>query len=157
MTRRLVALFIVALACGCQRDQDRATEAIVEKIIASKGREADVEIDRERGAIRVTLGGAIKPDGWPSAVPIYPNAERAKIEGGDTTGQRLTVVTGDKVAELRDFYREALGKAGWQLVDGKNPDAPWSARRGDENLQMRFAERGRGKGSRAEIEYQKSS
>jgi hypothetical protein len=152
------------LVGGCQKSRDEATEAVVERIIASKGRESNVEIDREHGSIRVTLGGAIKPQGWPPAVPVYPYAERAKIEKADRNdgdSKRLSVITADSIAELRSFYREALAKDGWAVGDGEgksSPEAsPWTARRGDEDLEIVFVARDHGKGSRADIEYRKRS
>jgi len=152
-----VAILAVA-ACGCQKSRDDATEAVVERIIASKGRESKVEIDREHGEIRVTLGGAVTPSGWPSAVPVYPHAEHAKIENGDAAdaAKRLSVTTADSVADLRTFYREALGKDGWSFADAEQRSS-WSARRGAEDLRIVFVARDHGKGSRADIEYRKSS
>src|SRR5262249_10603447 len=129
------------------------------------GRESQVDIDRDHGEIRVTLGGAVKPSGWPASVPIYPHAERAKIEKSEKSeaqrenggAQRLSVATEDTLHELRDYHRDALPQAGWQLAAADETDAAWSARRGDEDLTMRFARRGGGKGSRADIEYRKRS
>ena len=164
MRRPLAVLTAVLALVGCERSQDRATEAVVEKLIASKGRESKVEIDRQHGEIRVTLGGAIKPAGWPSAVPIYPQAERAKIRKSDPTDtsraggaspNRLSVVTADSIGELRDYYRDALVHDGWSLAGDAPGDAALRARRGDEDLSIVFAARGAGRGSEAQIEYRK--
>ena len=161
MKRASVGMFLVVLAVlagACQRSQDQATEAVVERVIAAKGRESKVEIDREHGTIRVTLGGAIKPAGWPEAVPVYPNAERAKIDGGgDGESRRLSVMTADSLADLRSFYRETLAKDGWALLESDAKSSAWSARRGEEAMRIAFVTRGPGKGSRAEIEYRKHS
>lgn len=151
------ALFACAVVLGCQKSRDEATESLVERIIASKGRESDVEIDRAHGSIRVTLGGAIKPEGWPPAVPVYPHAERAKMEGGDGGAKHLSVVTADSLGELRTFYHQALAKDGWAFADGETKSSAWSARRGGEDLRIDFVPRDHGKGSRAEIEYRKRS
>jgi len=161
--RRGLAGLVVAIAAldagACQRSRDQATEAVVERAIAAKGRESKVEIDREHGEIRVTLGGAIKPAGWPAAVPVYPHAERAKIDRSDDGGdaRHLSVLTGDSLADLRGFYREELAKQGWALADADAKTSAWSARRGEEAMRIAFVTRGPGKGSRAEIEYRKHS
>lgn len=157
MKPRVSVLFALALLGACQRGQDRAVERVVEGIIASKGRESAVDIDREHGSIRVELGRAITPKGWPEAVPIYPHADGAKIERSEGEWRHLTVASEDSIAELRRYYREALAKAGWEWQDGGRAQDPWSARRGAEALRMRFADRGGGRGSRADIEYSGSS
>jgi hypothetical protein len=151
---------------ACERSQDRATETVVEKLIASKGRESKVEIDREHGEIRVTLGGAIKPAGWPSAVPIYPHAEHAKVRKSDQTEtgggsgappDRLSVVTADSVGELRQYYRDVLIHDGWSLGSDAVGGEALRARRGDEDVSIVFAARGMGRGSEAQIEYRKGA
>ena len=145
------------LLAGCQKSQDRATEAVVEKIIASKGRESKVEIDRDHGEIRVTLGSAIRPSGWPAAVPIYPHAERAKIDRAGDASDRLSVTTADSIAELRAYYRDALSQDGWSLDGETQADRPLTARRGEEALSIAFARRAAGMGSVAQVEYRHKS
>ena len=152
MTRTLSALGLLAiLLCACQRGRDRASEEIVERVIAAHGRESKVDIDREGGSISVTIGGATKPPRWPSVVPIYPNAARAKIDEERGNVQRLSVVTEDTAQELDQFYRAQLANDGWQLE--ATVDQSVRARRGNERLELRVSARGRGKGSRADIEY----
>ena len=153
MSRTLsVVGFLAILAVGCQRSSDRATEQLVERVIAAHGRESKVDIDRERGSISVTIGVATKPPGWPSVVPIYPNASRAKIDERRGDARRLSVVTEDAAQEMSRFYREQLASDGWQL-DTTVTDRSVHARRGDERLELRVSARGGGKGSRADIEY----
>jgi hypothetical protein len=142
-------LAIVAL--GCRRSGDRATEQIVEQVIAAHGRESKVDIDREHGSISVTIGAATKPSGWPSVVPIYPNASRAKIDAARGNSQRLSVVTEDAAQELDQFYRRTLASEGWEL--DATLDGSVRARRGGELLELRVSARGGGRGSRADIEY----
>src|SRR5204862_73587 len=93
--RRRIALLATLALFACQRGRDETVERVVEHAIAARGREAKVTIDRERGAIRVDLGGAVKPADWPSAVPLYPHASRAKIEKSDGAAQRLAITTDD--------------------------------------------------------------
>jgi hypothetical protein len=166
LRRPLAVLAAAFTLIGCERSQDRATETVVEKLIASKGRESKVEIDREHGKIRVTLGGAIKPAGWPSAVPIYPHAERAKIRksaetessgGSGAPPDRLSVVTADSIRELREYYQDALVHDGWSLGSDAAGGEALRARRGDEDVSIVFAARGVGRGSEAQIEYRKKS
>ncbi len=152
MSRMLSAVgFLAILAFGCQRSSDRATEQLVERVIAAHGRESKVDIDREKGSISVTIGVATKPPGWPSVVPIYPNASRAKIDEQRGDARRLSVVTEDAAQELDQFYRKQLASDGWQL--DSTLDRSVRARRGDERLELRVSARGGGKGSRADIEY----
>ncbi len=152
MIRTLSVLGLLAiLLCTCQRGRDRATEEIVERAIAAQGRESKVDIDREHGSISVTIGGATKPAGWPSVVPIYPNANRAKVDEDRGNAQRLSVVTEDTPRELEQFYRAQLANEGWQLE--ATIDRSLRARRGNERLELRVSARDKGKGSRADIEY----
>jgi hypothetical protein len=143
--------FLAMLVLGCQRSSDRATEQIVEGVIAAHGRESKVDIDRERGSISVTIGAATKPPGWPPVVPIYPNASRAKIDEQRGNARRLSLVTEDAAQELDQFYRTQLASDGWQL--DTTLDRSVRARRGEERLELRVSARGSGKGSRADIEY----
>jgi hypothetical protein len=149
----LALLLALSLLAACERGRDRAAEHVVEGIIASQGRESKVEIDREHGAIRVDLGPAIRPAGWPDAVPIDPHAERAKVDRREGGVRWLSVASQDSSEELRAFYRDALGRAGWQWRAPEAAGEAWTARRGEEEMRIRFAERARGGGSRAEIEY----
>src|SRR5262249_36127419 len=116
VSRALATLGLVAfVGFGCQRSGDRATEQIVERVIAAHGRESKVAIDRDHGSISVTIGAVTKPPGWPSVVPIYPNASRAKIDEQRGDARRLSFVTEDAAQELDQFYRKRLASEGWQL------------------------------------------
>jgi hypothetical protein len=150
--RTLPALgFLAIVAFACQRSGDRATEQIVERVIAAHGRHSKVDIDREHGSISVTIGEATKPPGWPSVVPIYPNASRAKIDEERGNARRLSLVTADAPQELDRFYRTQLTNDGWQL--DATLDRSLRARRGNERLELYVSARGGGKGSRVSIEY----
>ncbi|HSD10301.1 MAG TPA: hypothetical protein VLF14_04905 [Candidatus Binatia bacterium] len=152
MIRTLSALGLLAIVvCACQRSGDRATEEIVERVIAAHGRESKVDIDRKHGSIAVTIGGATKPPGWPSVVPLYPNASRAKIDEKRNDAQHLSIVTEDTPQELGRFYRTRLANDGWQLdATVENSVRAW---RGDERLELRVSAPSSGKGSRLDIEY----
>lgn len=152
MIRTLSALGLLAIVlCACKRSGDRAAEQILERVIAAHGRESKVDIDRERGSISVTIGAATKPPGWPSVVPIYPNAKRAKIDEKRGDVQHLSIVTEDTPQELDEFYRTRLANDGWQL--DASVEHSVHARRGNERLELRVSAPGSGKGSRADIEY----
>jgi hypothetical protein len=100
---------------GCERAGDRAAEKIAEKAIADGGRESAVEIDRERGTITVNLKAATRPKRWPEDVPFYPNARRARADKPAGDLQRLTLRSGDRMAEVTTFYRERLANDGWRV------------------------------------------
>jgi len=140
-------LMLLAL-CACQRGRDEAVETIVEHAIAAHGRESKVTIDREHGAISVDLGPAVKPSGWPAAVPMYPHASRAKIQPS-TGGQRLAITTDDSPREVDGFYREELRRQGWQVKDVEGGGL--RANRGNERLDLRAAPEHRE--TRASIDY----
>jgi hypothetical protein len=145
----VVAGLVVA---GCERSRDHAVEKVVEAAIAAHGRDGSVVIDREHGSIRVTLGRARVPAGWPEAVPIYDNATKAKIEDRHPDHQRVSVTTDDSPKEIGEFYRRTLSEAGWRLQVADSRD--WSGERGTERIRLRVASRDSiAGGSRAEIEY----
>lgn len=152
MIRRPYAVLATLALLACQRGRDEAVERVVEHAIAARGREAKVTIDREQGSITVDLGGAVKPSDWPSAVPLYPHASRAKIEKSDGAAQRLAITTDDSVGDVGGFYRRELARLGWQVVDD-NAERRWSARRGSEHLELEFSSRGANRETRAVIEY----
>jgi hypothetical protein len=158
MRRGLCTVAVVAtLAVACQRSQDRAAERLVEKAIEAHGREAKVAIDRQHGSITVTLGGVVRPEGWPESIPLYPKASRAKVETKSGDARSLSLASDDSPAVLSEFYRKELTRAGWELPSTDPADHEWSARRHGEALRLRFAPYGNGRGSRAEIEYRLSS
>lgn len=153
---RPLALVVVVSGivwAGCERSRDRAVEKVVEAAVAAHGRQAAVAIDRQQGSIRVTLGRARVPDGWPPAVPFYENAIRAKIEDPGPRSRRISVTTDDSPREIGEFYRRTLSEAGWRLQI--NADArEWSGERGLERIRLRVVPRESiTGGSRAEIEY----
>lgn len=142
---------LVVLAVACQRDRDRAVEDVVEHAIAAGGREATVTIDRERGSITVDLGAATRPKRWPTTVPMYPHASRAKVEGDLQEGRRLVLTSDRAGSEIADYYRSALSADGW-AIEG---DAlrGMHARRGAERLDLTFS-KGREPGTtRTELAY----
>jgi hypothetical protein len=148
---------LATLAVGCQRGQDRAAERLVEKAIEAHGREARVDIDRQQRSITVTLGGPVRPAGWPAAVPLYPKASRTRVETTSGGARRLSLACDESPVELSEFYRRELGRAGWKLASTDGAILEWSAQRRGETLRARFAAPGRGPGSRAQIEYRSSS
>ena len=152
MRRGAVAVIVLVGMLGCQRSRDRATESFVERVIASRGRESKVTIDREHGSITVDLGGATKPEGWPAAVPLYPHARSAKIEAQQSDVRRLALITDDSPAAIGDFYSQELARLGWH-VEGQAHET-WIARRGAERLEVRVSRRE--SATRAEIEYRAS-
>jgi hypothetical protein len=148
----IAAAFLLVGTLGCQRDRDRTMESLIERVIASKGRESKVTIDRQHDSITVDLGGATKPQGWPAAVPFYPRVSRAKIEAAAGNVQRVVLTTDDSVAAIGGFYSQELARLGWQV--GGEEHGTWTARRGPERLELRVF--GRDSATRAEIEYRSS-
>jgi len=151
VNRRASAALVVLTLVACQRGRDETVERVVEHAIAARGRESKVTIDRERGSITVDLGGAVKPPGWPSAVPLYPHAARAKVEAAQGDAQRLAIVTEDSVADVRGFYRGELARLGWELEE--SGDRAFRARRGMERLDLEISRPSRKDDTRAVIEY----
>ena len=151
MSRRGYAVLATLALFACQRGSDEAVERVVEHAIAARGRESKVTIDREHGSITVDLAGAVKPSDWPTAVPLYPHASRAKIEKSDGAAHRLALTTDDSVGEVGGFYRRELARLGWQVDD--DAERSWSARRGNERLDLEFSSRGSSRETRAVIEY----
>ncbi len=150
--RRAKALLVLFAIGACQRTEDRATEAVIEKVITANGREAKVNIDREKRSITIDLGGPSVPSGWPAEVPIYPSASKAKIER-EAEGKRwLAITTSDPVAPLERFYREELTSKGWQVDRSEGPPA-LQARKGSKTFLATFRPREGKGGSLAKIEY----
>ncbi len=147
----MAALWLVGLL-GCQRDRDRTMESLIERIIASKGRDSKVTIDRQHASITVDLGGTKKPKGWPAAVPFYPRASRAKLDIAADNVQRLVLTTDDSAAAIGGFYAQELARLGWQV--GGEKGGTWVANRGGERLEVHVFDRENA--TRAEIEYQAS-
>lgn len=152
MTRRAIAALLLVAALGCQRDRDRTIERLIEKAVASKGRESKVTIDRQHASITVDLGNATRPEGWPIAVPFYPRASRAKLDVAAGNVRRLALTTDDSAATIGGFYSQELARLGWQI--GAQEHGTWVARRGSESLEIRAFRRGNA--TRAEIEYRSS-
>jgi hypothetical protein len=152
MTRGAIAAFWLIGALGCQRDRDRTIESLIEKVIASKGRESKVTIDRQHASITVDLGNAMRPEGWPVAVPFYPRASRAKVDTAAGNVRRLVLTTDDSAAAIGGFYCQELARLGWQI--GAEEHGTWVARRGSESLEIRAFRRD--DATRAEIEYRSS-
>lgn len=156
MSRSTCTVFaLLLIAAACQRGRDRAAEGVVERAIEAGGREAKVTIDSAKGAITVTLGGAVRPRDWPDSVPLYPQASRAAANTDPSGARALSVLTDDSLPDLSRFYREELSKNGWELTNAEDPDREWGARRHSEALRLRFHSRARG--SRAELEYRANS
>jgi hypothetical protein len=149
MSHCKTAMLVLVGVLGCQRDRDRTMESVVERAIASQGRESKVTIDRDHASITVDLGGVTKPTDWPAAVPFYPHANRAKLEAAPGDVRRLLLTTDDSSKVIADFYSQELARLGWQLETPE--DGTWVARRGVERLELRFTRRE--KATRAEIEY----
>lgn len=148
-TRTACLLTLVAVALGCERAGDRAAEEIAEKAIADRGRSSTVEVDRERGTISIDLGAATRPKRWPDDVPFYPNARRARAEKPAGDRQRLTLRSGDRVADLTSFYRERLSAEGWSVNVG---EGTLRAAKAGREIVARFEEKNPVKGARAVIE-----
>jgi hypothetical protein len=145
---------VVALlgVSACRHAEDRATERVVEKMIAAQGRESSVEVDHGRGSIVVNLGPAIVPANWPSDVPVYPNASRLKAEERGDQARRLSVTTTDSVKPLAQFYRAKLPELGWRLQPGTG-DSSVRARKDAAELSADFSARSDMLGSRAVFDY----
>jgi hypothetical protein len=153
MTGRAVAALCLFGVLGCQRDRDRTIESLIEKVIASKGRESKVTIDRQHASITVDLGNATRPEGWPVAVPFYPRANRAKLDAATGNVRRLVLTTDDSAAAIGGFYSQELTRLGWQI--GAGDHGTWVAHRGNESLEIHAFRRD--DATRAEIEYRASS
>jgi hypothetical protein len=152
MTRGAIAAFLLVVALGCQRDRDRTIESLIEKVIASKGRESKVTIDRQQASITVDLGNATRPEGWPVALPFYPRASRAKLDVASGTVRRLVLTTDDSAAAIGGFYSQELARLGWEI--GAEEHGTLVARRGSESLEVRAFRRENT--TQAEIEYRSS-
>jgi hypothetical protein len=145
------AMLAVLLLCACQRGRDEAVERVVEHAIAAHGRESKVTIDREHGSISVDLGPALRPSGWPTDVPMYPRASRAKIEASADQGQRLAITTDDSPADVGAFYRDELRRLGWHVEEGGA--GALRASRGAARLDLQVSLRPERRETRASIEY----
>jgi len=116
-SRALLGLFFTVLAC--ERPAEKAAEQVAESLIARQGREAKVEINRERGSVVVHLGAAFRPKRWPSDVPFYEQTRRAKASRPKDGKQRLTLAGSDDLDEVARFYRERLAAEGWTVEERK--------------------------------------
>ena len=143
------SLGALAILAACERPADRVVERVAENVLEEKGRHSAVRIDRERGSIVVELGRAVKPPRWPSDVPFFDEARRAKAAPVDGDSQRLTISGGEDVASMERFYRERLAAEGW-TVEGEGEVL--RARRGGRELVARFEKRDPIRGARAILE-----
>ncbi|MEA2625740.1 MAG: hypothetical protein QOD06_1785 [Candidatus Binatota bacterium] len=135
----LVAALALALLPACDRAQDRGAESFLERVLTKNGRSGRVELDRGKGSIRVTLGTAPAPSGWPDDVPLYPNARRAKMRGATARQQKLLVTSDDSPVVMAQFYRGRLGELGWTVERERPGDGALRASKGERLLVARFS------------------
>lgn len=146
--RRVAAILLALGALACQRSADRIAEEIAERVIEERGRESEVRIDRESRSIVVDLGRAVRPNAWPSDVPFFDEARRAKASPPSGGAQRLTLSGGDDEA-IERFYRERLAAEGWTVEREKDG---LRARRKGRELVVRLEKRDPIRGDRAVLE-----
>ena len=136
----LLTAVALSLLSACDSAQDRGAESFLERVLSKDGRSGRVEVDRAKGSIRVTLGTAAAPSGWPDDVPLYPNARRAKIRGAATARQRLLVTSDDSPGAMAKFYRGRLGELGWTIDRERAGDGALRASKGERSLVARFSD-----------------
>ena len=149
MRRPAAWLGALVILAACERPADRVAERVAENVLEGKGRQSAVRIDRESGSIVVELGRAVKPSRWPSDVPFFDEARRAKAARTDGGSQRLTISGGEDVASMERFYRERLAAEGW-TVEGEGEVL--RARRGERELVARFEKGDPIRGARAVLD-----
>jgi len=103
-----------------EKAQEETAERMLEK---ASGGEADVEIDNESTTITTEEGtSAINtdslPDGFPSDVPIYPDAKigYSHLGAGEASeSASVSLTTGDGVNKVSDWYKSQITGAGWNI------------------------------------------
>jgi hypothetical protein len=150
MTRLLVVCLALLAFLACDRAKDEAAETVLERAIRAAGREGTVDVDRKSGTIRLDLGSAVRPSGWPEDVPVYPKARRLRVKVDDGSRTRLSVWSDDPVESVAAFYRERLAAAGWRIRGGDRREEV-AADKDGRHLTATFDPERRSGGSRVEI------
>lgn len=146
----LTMLAAVAVSFGCEQAQDQTAANVVERYLESKGREAQVEVDRDEGKITVTLGDAIVPPGWPKGIPVPPGARRLRVESSAPDGKTLSVSTEAGGEGLEKWYRRELERDGWRVET--TGDGAFRATRGGRRLAAAFTRDGDRMRARLDLE-----
>lgn len=84
----------------------------------SEAKDGTVRIESSDGEGFALTTGAAVSDEIPEWVPVYPGAEpenRGTMKTNDSLNGNFTLKTDDTVAEVLDFFRNALKEAGFQV------------------------------------------
>lgn len=115
----LVAMLWLALGCGSderptasEEESPAATPAPTPAADPSPTPDT-AESDLERAVIT----DDVVPEGYPSDVPIYPNATAGPAMAVPGMGLFATFLSDDEVADVLDHYRSELSGSGWSLEE----------------------------------------
>jgi hypothetical protein len=116
MKRVALALLALSLVTGCGKIREKLAEKAAEKAVETasggdvkiSGGGSSVTVKDKNGGGTATLGtGAKLPDGWPSDVPVYPDATITAAMAAPT-GKTVVLETKDPAAKVADFYKSKL-------------------------------------------------
>jgi hypothetical protein len=165
----LAALVVLPIGCGCQKKiTSKVTEKAIEKAIESNakkdGKDVDVKLDSDKGAVSITSkdgsetvkmssdknsvsvqtgdgafssGDSAKlPDNFPKDVPLYSNA---KLEFVSTQAKdemfSINFTSQDPIEKVADFFKKELAAKGWTEEQNIN-------QAGDQPMQMMTSQKG---------------
>lgn len=111
-------------ACSSEEAAEKieeAKEAVAEKAgdahetVAEKAADAHEAVaEKVEGAVETVKSKiADLPDGFPSDIPVYPNAKYVKTVVSENGITMVKLTSTDKVDAIADYYDAALKKAGW--------------------------------------------
>lgn len=125
-----------------------------------------VNFDPESGEVSFNLNGGEEiventeevvsdlPEGWDSAVVVYPGSEvtdsSTTLSRGETTAN-LTLLAQDSLATVRDFYRGVLVAGGYSL--GESTDIQINATKENKVLKIDLALKGDQTQVKMSLEY----
>jgi hypothetical protein len=125
MSFSLTGALALAGCGGSGSVADKAAEEIIEQQARQDGQEVDVELNSDGGTFtvkakedgtQINFGeqGATLPEGWPADVPVAEGIKISMSQSSTSDGQFIvTGSVGKPVADLVDFYKQALVENGW--------------------------------------------
>lgn len=117
-----LAVFMLVSAGSCKIGS-RAAEKITEEVMEKAAEESGVTVDKEEDEITIkteegeaTIGGGTDlPEGFPSAVPVYPDMEISsswRVTENEVVTFSVSGITGDSGKSVFDWYKSKLD--GWE-------------------------------------------
>lgn len=113
--RRIAAVVVAVLLAGCGSSEKSYTAGGATVTDDSKG---NASITTDKGTIRTAQGDAAANVKMPDFAPRYPGSTVSNVIETETDGGKqkmVTLNTSGTIANVADFYKASLAKAGWKV------------------------------------------